>query len=972
MSIAISDAIQQARQAVEDGDYRSAIQSCNQLVNQFPDYAAAYRVLGEAYLEQGQTADAEQAFAQSLLRDPRQPWVYHGLGLIAEEQNVLDNALAFCQVAWELAPNFAQLRDPVIRIATRRYGADGQAQLTGAALAQIYANTARLQRAAVEYRGALAELPDRLDLKLGLAETLWRLHKEDDAAEVCREVLQDHPATIQALVILADIEGRAGNSAEATDLRARVRATDPDGAITATMLSRNAHADSAALLLAADAMPVVNESAGAVVAERPHIAPAPDFGYQPSRADQPSQDIEDLQPISAEEFGSEVAEFETAVGDATEMAMQDLDTAELTSSAPVETFRDDAPSIYRTDINEAVFGLQWESAESEPPVLHVEPEPADDDFAALTAEFGDVEPMAIEEFGAGPEDVERLAAAENDVLDSDDDLFSDLMSPFPHEGTAADHLSNLTSALEDDVASVLGRAGGQSDEESQAATPPADAASDSGYTTVLRELGDEGLKPFDPLGRQETTGQLAEDHDMAAEGDERAPAVDDLARLTEDWDSIDDEIARAVPMTTGHTDRLRAADDLGIAPFDFETEDDTSRLPTYRPFGEDDSEIDAVADVEDVTEPEATSETETEIEPATSAVAPAPDDKDLLDNLQPFSMEEFDDDAKDEQPFSFASLPWESNRGGSAVPSDEDFEALLLSEDAPAVVEAPEAAQEPDATSSQPTEPVDWTTAIQDDVPTKQAPEPAAFDLPPAWGQTDDWDTSLAVTRQIGDEQEEPDERMAAAAAAAADALAAHDEEQAAETHPPTTGLFRNVDPETLVADEELFERVRIAKTELIAQGTISGDRPWVEEEPEPAIEPEPVVEHEPQPVGWFDAAPSEDDFVVGTGASRDINTLRASLQAAPNDDELHWWLAEALREHGNVDDAYGEYRWLVRNAPHRADDVISALNACVEQEQHAEMGHRLLADLYRRRGAVSLASSHAATAMAVRRRLRG
>ncbi|CAN5365902.1 hypothetical protein BH23CHL1_BH23CHL1_23650 [soil metagenome] len=960
MSIAISDAIQQARQAIEGGDYRAAIQSCNQLINQFPDYAAAYRVLGEAYLEQGQTADAEQAFAQSLLRDPRQPWAYHGLGLIAEEQNVLDNALAFCQVAWELAPNYAQLRDPVIRIATRRYGADGQAQLTGAALAQIYANTARLQRAAVEYRGALAELPDRIDLKLGLAETLWLLHKEDDAANLCREVLQDTPVAIQALVILADIEGRTGHSSEAADLRARVRAVDPDGAITAIMLSRNAHADSAALLLAADAMPVVNESASAVVAERPHIAPAPDFGYQPSRAEQHPQDIEDLQPISAEEFGSEVAEFETAVDDSAEMTMENLETAELTSPLPIDTVPDDAPSIYRTGIDEAVFGLQPEPDESDSPSADMEPDAADDDFSALNAEFGDIEPMAIEEFGAEQEDIDRLATVENDLLaDSGDDLFSDLMSPFPHEGTAADHLSNLTSALEDDVANVLGRAGEQPVDGPQPEAPPADAG--SGYTTVLQELGDEGLTPFDPLSRQEMTGQPAHDRDPAAEGGERAPDIDDLARLTEDWDSIDDEIARAVPITTGHTDRLRAADDLGIAPFDFETEDDTSRLPQYRPFGEDDSELVTEADIDAAGEPGVTPEAQPVVETVTL------DDEDLLDSLQPFSMEEFDDDEKAEQPFSFASLPWESNPGGSAVPSDEDFEALLSSEDASTVEETPPATQET-ATTSQSTSPIDWTTAFQDDAPARQEAELAAFNLPPARGQVDDrdGDTSLNATRQIGAEQDAYNEHIAAAETSASDALAARDQEHAAEAHPPTTGLFRNVDPEKLVTDENLFERVRAAKTNLVGQGTISGDRPLVEEELEP------VVEQEPQPAGWFDAAPAGEEFVVGTGASRDINTLRASLQAAPNDDELHWWLAEALRERGNIDEAYGEYRWLVRNAPYRADDVIGALNACIEEEQHAEMGHRLLADLYRRRGAVSLASSHAASAMAVRRRLRG
>ncbi len=943
MSIAISDAIQQAQQAIEGGDYRSAIQTCNQLVNQFPDYAAAYRLLGEAYLEQGQTADAEQAFSQSLLRDPRQPWAYHGLGLIAEEQNVLDNALAFCQVAWELAPNYPQLRDPVIRIATRRFGADGQAQLTGAALAQIYANTARLQRAAAEFQGALTELPDRIDLKLGLAETLWLLRRDADAAELCRDVLQENPVAIQALVILADVEGRAGNGAEAATLRDRVRAIDPDGAIAASMLSRNAHADSDALVLPADAIPVFNEVTAQVVTERPHIAPAPDFGYQPSRADQPFQDIEDLEPISAEEFGSEATEFEAAVEDSSEMTLEQLDTAELVTAAPDETFIDDAPSIYRTEIDDAVFGLQHEPAASETTLAGQD----DDAFAALSAELGDVEPMAIEEFGAEPEDIDRLAEVENHLLSDAGDLFGDLMSPFPTEGTAADHLHNLTSVLEDDVAGLLDRVGEQAvtEPEDEQLPPDADSASGTGYTTVLRELGDEGLTPFDPMGRQHVSEQAAEDHDVAAQAGERAPDVDDLARLTEDWDSIDDEIARAVPTTTGHTDRLRAADDLGIAPFDFELEDDTARLPAYRPFGEDDSEISMEIDLE-------AAATEVKPEPETDTGLAATADDDLPDNLQPFSIAEFEDDTDDDKPFSFASLPWESNTSGPAVPSDEDFEALLSSEDTSAA----------DTAAPQSAEPIDWTAAFRTDVPEKPEPAPAAFDVPPGWGQTDEWNTSLDVTRQIGHEQVELDEDMAA------EPLPAPGQAHLPVAHAPTTGLFRKVDPEKLVADHGLFDRARAAKADLIAQGAISGERPLVED----ASQPEPVVADEPQPVSWFEDTPAGEDFVVATGATRDINTLRASLQAAPDDDELHWWLSEALRESGDIDAAYGEYRWLIRNAGHRADDVIGALNVCVEQEQHAEVGHRLLADLYRRRGAVSLASSHAATAMAVRRRLRG
>lgn len=1025
MSIAISDALQQAQQDIEGGDYRSAIQTCNQLVNQFPDYAAAYRVLGEAYLEQGQPAEAEQAFAQALLRDPRQAWAYHGLGLIAEEQNVLENALAFCQVAWELAPNHARLRDPVLRIATRRFGTEGQAQLTSAALAQIYSNTSRLQRAATEYRAALAELPDRVDLKLGLAETLWQLGADEEAADLVREVLEENPIAIQALVILADIEGRAGNDSESADLRGRIRAIDPDGSIAATMLARNERADHELLLLSPDAMPVMDEKAEAVVAERPHIAPAPDFSYQPSSADQPVQDIEDLEPISAEEFG-------------TDAPLADMDTVEpelvASDTAGVQ---DDAPSIYRDDDDVAFSGLEQElAAEELVQEFAAVDEPVDDDFEALLAEFGDVEPMGIEEFGAEPEDLERLAAAESDLL-AGDDLFSDLAAPFPSDGDADDHVRTLTSALEDDVAEVLDRTGefqtvdaaaeetGLQEETEVEAEPDVDLEvaatsepeqepdplSGTGYTTVLHELDDAGLTPFDPLSRPDPQDMPSDS--LAAEdihGDDAGDSAvtDELAKLTQDWDSIDDEIARAVPLTTGHTDQLRAADDLGIDPFDFEIEDDTSRLPAYRPFGEDDDELpeleaEETGDVDSTlqaeTEPAGAeeqpletdltaAETEAEVEDSAfieeaqeAEAATEPEDvpveetaEDLLADLEPFSLEEIEDDEGESTPFAFGSLPWETTSTGSAVPSDEDLDLLLGPDDAAQQPEPDVPSIEPDwptraldTSETESHDQVDWMTAIQDPVDATAADdtgseaEQPAEDLTTAWDIPSDWDASLAVTRHIGGDSDDIAEQVAEA-----EADAQPDTEW---TEPQTSGLG-GVDPDQLVADYDLFDRTRSAKTDLISQGAISGDRSFELQDAEPELLAE--AEETEQASTWAEeAVVEEEEFEFSTGATRDVNTLRASLEAAPDDDELHWWLAEALREEGDIEEAYVEYRWLIRNAGHRADDVIDALSACIEQEQYAEMGHRLLADIYRRRGAVSLASQHAASAMAVRRRLR-
>jgi tetratricopeptide (TPR) repeat protein len=987
MSIAISDALQQAEQAIQGGDHRAAIQTCSQLVARFPDYAAAYRVLGEAYLGQGRVSEAEQAFAQVLTRDPRQPLAYHGLGLIAERQEVLDHALAFCQVAWELAPNQPKLREPVIRIASRQFGSEGQAQLTSAALAQIYASTYRYQRAVNEFRGALADLPERVDLKLGLAETLWQLGRDDEAAGLCREILEDHPVAIQALVILAEISGRTGDAGETESLLSRIRAIDPDGSITSSMLARNDRAKADGLVVAAEEIPHLEPVDEPVVVERPQIAPAPDFTYQPARAELMVQDFEELEPITAEELGGEpvaadtFAEADSGYDEEILSVFRSVEDEALIATTP------DEPAQAATDVDEAIV--------DDLPGLASLDEDDLGDFDDLLAEFGDVEPMGLEEFGAEPEDLERLAATGQELL-ADNDLFADLAATPVDTSGENEHVRSLASALEADVAGVLDRTGqfpvvtpeqeaepveadpapADLDFELEEEPPAVDPLSGTGYTTVLRELGDEGYTPFDPLGRP----------DVAAERDETDDAIDELASLTEDWDSIDDEISQAVPVSTGHTDQLLAADDFGVEPFDFEIEDDTSRLPAYRPYGENDNELpelaETAADVEAVAEvtPEPDVTTEATPEAAMPDIGTIPADlplDDTFEDLEPFSLAEFEEDVPQEPSrFGFGRLPWETDEGESELDASDDLELLLTPEDlaladqptqvldsaAGTVEHEPEV--EADADAKPVEDPAGWIASLQEE-PAEEVntiPQPDITEPYPSWNMPDDWDTSLAVTRQIGDGSDDPLAH-----------LTAEDDDRGSTVDLAPLG---ETDPETLAADADIFERARAGKTDLIDQGMIEGDRDLVEQESGAEEAEDVLVEQVEEPAGEDAADISEpdtmEDFVVSTGASRDVATLRASLEVAPEDDELHWWLAEALRERGDIDDAYTEYRWLIRNAPHRGDAVIESIQMCIEDDRYAEVGHRLLGDLYRRRGQTSLASSHAAAAMAVRRRLRG
>ena len=58
MSISLHEAIGQAQTAFDSGDYRSVVDTCSRIIDQYPHYTSAQRLLGQAYLEQGKTETA--------------------------------------------------------------------------------------------------------------------------------------------------------------------------------------------------------------------------------------------------------------------------------------------------------------------------------------------------------------------------------------------------------------------------------------------------------------------------------------------------------------------------------------------------------------------------------------------------------------------------------------------------------------------------------------------------------------------------------------------------------------------------------------------------------------------------------------------------------------------------------------------------------------------------------------------------
>ncbi len=92
----------------------------------------------------------------------------------------------------------------------------------------------------------------------------------------------------------------------------------------------------------------------------------------------------------------------------------------------------------------------------------------------------------------------------------------------------------------------------------------------------------------------------------------------------------------------------------------------------------------------------------------------------------------------------------------------------------------------------------------------------------------------------------------------------------------------------------------------------------------------------------------------AATAPDRDASTESNSgqfLTIAEDDYPGRLELAERQRINGNLSEALGHYRAVIRGAPHLVDRVISGLLASIEEAQEQAAVYRLLGDAYTRRG---------------------
>lgn len=212
--------------------FDAAISMAQHLLRQYPKYIHGYRLLAQAALKKGEYREAADLFRRVLSADPEDLLARTGLAHIYREEGILDEAIWQMMRAFELAPGSGEVRQNLRRLFEQRDGrAPGRLKLNSAALARVYMRDGWYQRAIDELRTGLETEPDRVDLRVALAESLWRAGGRQEAVETAHEILTELPYCLKANLILGQFYAEESNIDPAWDRLQVAQALDPENEV---------------------------------------------------------------------------------------------------------------------------------------------------------------------------------------------------------------------------------------------------------------------------------------------------------------------------------------------------------------------------------------------------------------------------------------------------------------------------------------------------------------------------------------------------------------------------------------------------------------------------------------------------------------------------------------------------------------------------------------------------------------------
>ncbi len=213
---------------IEVREYQEAIGRCQAIFRSFPKNLAAYRLLGQAYLENNQYDEAADIFLRLLSSLPDDFEAHLGLSLIRESQHLLDAAVWHSERAWEVRPASQVMQAETARLAakltpaTTRHG-----ELSRVALGRLYLQGKLLPQALAELQAALQENPARFDILVLIAQAYELAGQLAEAAQASQKALEKLPYSLEANRIAYRSEMHSAEPANALPYRQRLQELDP-------------------------------------------------------------------------------------------------------------------------------------------------------------------------------------------------------------------------------------------------------------------------------------------------------------------------------------------------------------------------------------------------------------------------------------------------------------------------------------------------------------------------------------------------------------------------------------------------------------------------------------------------------------------------------------------------------------------------------------------------------------------------
>lgn len=233
MQAGLKELLKQAEEYLHANRPEATLQLCQEILQEHPRCLRACRLVGEALWAKGHGVAAARVFQAILSVDPEDLVARYGLAMALEDQDPKE-ALRQMEIAFALSPANEEIRRNLQRFYKAR-GGQGTGDLTARlklsqeALARLYARGGLWARAAVEVKRLLKAQPDRIDLRLLLAEALWYTGEHAQAAALCQEVLSIWPYCRKADLILGRIWQDAGKNEAAQALLRKVEELEPEG-----------------------------------------------------------------------------------------------------------------------------------------------------------------------------------------------------------------------------------------------------------------------------------------------------------------------------------------------------------------------------------------------------------------------------------------------------------------------------------------------------------------------------------------------------------------------------------------------------------------------------------------------------------------------------------------------------------------------------------------------------------------------